>query len=361
MKTKKIIHVDMDAFYASVEQRDNPELRGKPIIVGGSPNSRGVVATASYEARRFGVHSAMPSSHAYRLCPQAIFVKPNFEAYKQVSAQIRDIFRSYTNLVEPLSLDEAYLDVTKNKREIESATYIAEEIRKRIYLTTGLTASAGVSYNKFLAKVASDYKKPNGITVIIPARATMFIDQLPIGKFFGIGEKTEAKMKKLGIHTGYDLRKWDIASLARYFGKMGVYFYYIARGIDNRIVSPNRIRKSIGAEHTFPVDINNYDEILSHLQEIAVEVEHRMVKSNTRGKTITLKVRYANFQRITRSRSIRTAMNNSKKLYEITSELLAHTDVGNRAVRLLGIQVSMLDGKRQKNKKPMQLELPFAV
>ncbi|MCH8496286.1 MAG: DNA polymerase IV, partial [Balneolales bacterium] len=251
---KKIIHVDMDAFYASVEQRDDPSLVGRPVIVGGSPQSRGVVATCSYEARKFGVHSAMPTSQAYRLCPDGAFVYPRFDVYKEVSLQIRAIFDDYTDLVEPLSLDEAYLDVTVNKKENPSATLIAREIQSRVFDEVGLTCSAGVAANKFLAKVASGYKKPSGITVITPEKAEAFINQLPIGKFHGVGAATEKKMLELGIANGADLRERDEVDLVRHFGKSGHFYYRIAHGIDERDVKPNRIRKSVGAENTYSED-----------------------------------------------------------------------------------------------------------
>ncbi|CAB1061728.1 DNA polymerase IV (EC [Olavius sp. associated proteobacterium Delta 1] len=260
---RKIIHLDMDAFYASVEQRDTPELKGKPVIVGGDPNHRGVVAACSYEARKFGIHSAMASSTAYKLCPDAIFIRPRFDVYKAVSSEIREIFHEYTNLVEPLSLDEAFLDVTENFKEMVSATLIAKEIKNQIYSRTGrLTASAGVSFNKFLAKVASDINKPDGITVVTPEMAASFIDRLPIRKFFGVGKVTEEKMIGFGIKTGADLKKYKKEKLIQIFGKSGNYFYNIAHGKDDRPVEPNRIRKSIGKETTLPEDIDDTDQML---------------------------------------------------------------------------------------------------
>lgn len=260
---RKIIHIDMDAFYASVEQRDNPQLRGKPIVVGGNPDSRGVVATCSYEARRFGIHSAMSCARAYRLCPQVVFVRPRFDAYQKVSQQIREIFFRYTDLVEPLSLDEAYLDVTTNKPGIQSATWVAQNICNEIRQKTSLTASAGVSYNKFLAKIASDVKKPNGLTVVTPEEAESFIAQLLIRRFHGVGRVTEKKMQKLGILTGADLRQHSLAELNKNFGKAGQYYFNIARGIDLRPVMPNRIRKSIGKETTLSEDITDIAQMLT--------------------------------------------------------------------------------------------------
>src|SRR5437870_4342678 len=286
---RKIIHIDMDAFYASVEQRDDPELRGKPVAVGGS-RERGVVAAASYEARAFGVHSAMPSITAKRKCPDLIFVKPRFDAYKAISLQIREIFAGYTPIIEPLSLDEAYLDVTENLKGIPSATQIAEEIRAKIRAEIELTASAGVSYNKFLAKLASDHRKPDGLFVITPKMGPSFVETLPVRKFHGVGPATAKKMELLGIKTGLDLRAQTLDFLQQRFGKAGSYYYWVARGIDERPVRADRIRKSIGAENTFPDDLFSYEPARDALQEII-------------GRTVTLKVKFANFQVITRSRT----------------------------------------------------------
>jgi len=272
MNSRKIIHIDMDAFYASVEQRDHPQLRGKPVIVGGDPGSRGVVATCSYEARRFGIHSAMSSARAYRLCPQAIFVRPRFDVYRAVSAQIREIFHQHTDLVEPLSLDEAYLDVTENKQQIASATWVAREILQQIYKQTALTASAGVSYNKFLAKLASDIDKPAGLTVVTPEQAEAFIGQLPVRRFHGIGRVTEKKLLARGIASGADLRRCSLAELEHLFGSAGQYFYDIARGIDTRPVVPNRVRKSIGKETTLAEDCASVDQMLTILGGLADKV-----------------------------------------------------------------------------------------
>ncbi len=300
--SRKIIHVDMDAFYASVEQRDNPELRGKPVAVGGS-RERGVVAAASYEARKFGVHSAMPSVTAKRKCPDLIFVKPRFDAYKAISLQIREVFAEYTPIIEPLSLDEAYLDVTENIKGIISATEIAEEIRARIHAETELTASAGVSYNKFLAKLASDHRKPDGLFVITPDMGPEFVETLPVRKFHGVGPATAKKMVRLGIETGLDLRVQRLAFLQQHFGKAGSYYYWAARGVDERPVRPDRIRKSVGAENTFPADLFTYEAARDALREIVGKVWAYCESSGIRGRTVTLKVKFANFQQITRSRT----------------------------------------------------------
>jgi len=301
---RKIIHIDMDAFYASIEQRDQPELRGKPVILRGKPDSRGVVATCSYEARKFGIHSAMSSSRAYKLCPQAVFQRPRFEVYKSVSEQIRVIFHEFTDLVEPLSLDEAYLDVTENKKNIRSATLIAEDIRQRIFQETGLTASAGVSFNKFLAKVASDINKPDGTKVITPKQADEFIAKLAISKFFGIGKVTAEKMKKIGINTGSDLRKLSKERLVSLFGKNGLYYFNISHGRDDRPVCTEWIRKSLGKEITLDKDITDLTRILEILEDLANQVEVLLKRNQLQGKTITLKVKYFDFTSITRSKTI---------------------------------------------------------
>src|SRR6266498_679955 len=298
--SRKIIHVDMDAFYASVEQRDNPELRGKPVAVGGSL-ARGVVAASSYEARKFGVHSAMPSLIAKRKCPDLIFVKPRFDAYKAISLQIREIFADYTAVIEPLSLDEAYLDVTENLKGIISATRIAEEIRARIRAETELTASAGVSYNKFLAKLASDYRKPDGLFVITPSMGPEFVERLPVGKFHGIGPATTARMNAHGIHTGADLREQSLDFLQRHFGKAGAFYYWISRGVDERPVRADRVRKSVGAETTFFSDLFALGEARDALKPIIEKVWHHCEATGTWGRTVTLKVKYADFHQITRS------------------------------------------------------------
>ncbi len=360
---RKIIHVDMDAFYASVEQRDHPELQGRPVIVGGSPQSRGVVAACSYEARKYGIHSAMPAARAYSLCPQAVFLKPRFQTYKQVSAQIRDIFFEYTDLVEPLSLDEAFLDVTVNKKETPSATQIAKEILSKIHSrTNGLTASAGVSFNKFLAKVASDVNKPNGLTVIPPQKAATFIDQLPIGKFFGVGRVTEKKMLKLGINTGADLKRLSRNNLLQLFGKSGGYFYDIAHCKDERPVVTHWIRKSIGKEITLREDIDDTNVMLSILEELAHQVADIMQRDHRQGHTVTLKIKYFNFKCITRSITLTPAISEADEIMSHIQNLLENTDAGVQKVRLLGISISNfgdLEDRRQGYYK--QLPLPFEV
>lgn len=355
---RKIIHVDMDAFYASVEQRDFPEYRNKPLIVGGSPQGRGVVAAASYEVRKFGVHSAMPAARAAKLCPHAIFVKPRFEVYKEASNQIRSIFFEYTDLVEPLSLDEAYLDVTENHKQVPSATLIAYRIKKQIKKETELTASAGVSFNKFLAKIASDLDKPDGLSVITPEQAEEFIEQLAIEKFFGVGKATQRKMDSLGIRTGADLKAWDEVDLVKQFGKSGHHYYRIVRGIDNRPVKPNRTRKSIGKERTFSEDISDLDWIRNFLAELAEKISESMEKLNASGKTITLKVRYKNFETVTRSHTLHHYTNRTEELAEVAIRLLEETETGAREVRLLGISVSSLN-LRKGGVIGEQLEIPF--
>jgi len=354
---RKIIHIDMDAFYASVEQRDFPEYRGKPVVVGGSPEGRGVVAAASYEVRKFGVHSAMPAAKAIRLCPQAIFVKPRFEVYREVSEQIREIFFQFTDLVEPLSLDEAYLDVTENHINLPSATLIAKEIRKRIKEKTRLNASAGVSFNKFLAKVASDINKPNGMAVITPEKAEAFLEELPIGEFYGIGSATEEKMKSLGIYTGKELKEWEEIDLVERFGKTGRYYYRIVRGMDHREVKPHRIRKSIGKERTFSEDVEDLNWIHNFLDELAEKVSASMKKKQAAGKTVTLKVRYADFETLTRSTSFSHYIDNAEDIAETAKLLLEQTEVGNRKVRLLGITLSNLNLSEEGRFE--QLNIPF--
>lgn len=355
MNQRKIIHIDMDAFYASVEQRDQPELRGKPVAVGGS-GKRGVVASASYEARRYGVRSAMPSVTALRKCPDLIFVKSRFDVYRAVSQQIRDIFLDYTDLVEPLSLDEAYLDVTENKRGINSGTIIAEEIRKRIQEETGLTASAGVSFNKFLAKIASDINKPNGIKVITPPEAPAFLDALPIEKFHGIGKVTAQKMKKLGIHTGADLKTWTEIELVRRFGKVGRHYFRIVRADDQREVNPNRIRKSIGAERTFREDLVQVEDMKEKLTHIAGIVFEYMKKSDNFGRTVTIKIKSADFVISTRSKSFAIEVTELDDLVAIAHELLESNQEEIDKVRLLGVSVSNL---QKENTVGIQLKFDF--
>lgn len=349
----------MDAFYASVEQRDNAELRGKPVAVGGSPDRRGVVAAASYEARKFGVRSAMSSAMAIRRCPGLIFVKPRFDVYKRVSASIREIFFEYTDLVEPLSLDEAFLDVTENKKHIEKATRIALEIRQKIRESTSLTASAGVAPNKFLAKIASDLNKPDGLAVITPEEAEAFIEQLPVGKFFGIGRATEKKMKELGIHNGADLKTWSEPDLIRHFGKAGLFYYRISRGMDDRPVKPDRIRKSVGAENTFDNDVLDTDWMKNYLNELAAEVARRTNKAGAKGRTVTLKVKYHDFETVTRSVTLDRFTDDPLQIGHCAAALIESTEVGIRPVRLLGITLSNLDLDEPELKTGKQLSFRF--
>jgi len=359
---RKIIHVDMDAFYASVEQRDEPSYRGKPIVVGGSPDKRGAVAAASYEARKFGIHSAMPSRVALKKCPDVIFVKPRFEVYRAVSEQIREIFSRYTELIEPLALDEAYLDVTINKTAMSSATLIAKEIKECIFRETNLTASAGVSINKFLAKVASGMNKPDGLFLISPEEAEAFVEALPIEKFHGIGTVTAAKMHKLGIADGADLKRWSEEDLVKRFGKSGYFYYKIARSQDDRPVNPNRIRKSVGAEKTFEQDLDDFALMKAELAAIARKLKERLDVKNTSGRTITLKVRYANFQLATRSHTLLYATNDESKILCLAQELLFSTvNLSEQKVRLLGISVSNLDGTDREIPVYEQLSLDLEI
>jgi DNA polymerase-4 len=338
---KKIIHIDMDAFYASVEQRDNPEYRGKPIVVGGRPEGRGgVVATASYEARKFGIRSAMPSKKALELCPDAIFVYPRFAAYKEVSKKIRSIFYKYTDLVEPLSLDEAYLDVTTDKLNIGSAMEIARLIKQEIFTETGLTASAGVSSSKFVAKVASDLNKPDGLTFIGPSRIEQFMEMLPVEKFFGVGKVTAAKMKGMGLHTGADLKKLSEDELVQHFGKSGHYYYKLVRGIDNREVQPHRETKSLGAEDTFSYDLTTYDETCEEIDKIATIVAERLAKYQLKGRTVTLKIKYHNFRQITRNFSFPGPVSDRDTIASTAKKLMRAVFRDEDRIRLLGITLS---------------------
>jgi DNA polymerase-4 len=340
-RPRKIIHVDMDAFYASVEQRDNPHLRGKPVAVGGS-RERGVVAAASYEARKFGIRSAMPSVTARRKCPDLIFVKPRFDIYKEVSLQVRAIFAQHTAIVEPLSLDEAYLDVTESLQGIVSATEIAERIRAKIRAETQLTASAGVSYNKFLAKLASDYHKPDGLFVITPAMGPSFVESLPVQRFHGVGPATAAKMNELGIFTALDLRAKDEGFLLKHFGKAGRHFYCICRGIDHRPVLPNRIRKSVGAENTFSRDLTGLDDMRAELGPLVDKVWAYCDSTGVHGRTVTLKVKFADFRIITRSRSRLVPISDRSTLAAMSAELLAALFPMRKGVRLIGVSLSSL-------------------
>lgn len=355
--TRKIIHVDMDAFYASVEQLDNPELKGKPIAVGGN-EIRGVVSAASYEARKFGVYSALSGKLAAKRCPELIFVKPRYDRYKQISKQIRSIFYKYTDLVEPLSLDEAYLDVTINKKNISSASKIARLIREEIYETLGLTASAGISVNKFIAKIASDYNKPNGQKTITPEEVQEFIDLLPIKKFYGIGKKTYEKMYHLGIFTGKDLRDKSETFLFQNFGNSGLHYYALARGIHNSEVKPNRTPKSVGAERTFEINISSVLLIEDELIKIAEEVSRRLNKSNLKGKTITLKIKYSDFTVQTRSHSLPHYISDSTIILNESKNLLNQEKLNN-SVRLVGIQISNLNTKNEDKPKYIQLKFNF--
>lgn len=340
-RVRKIIHVDMDAFYASVEQRDNPDLRGRPVAVGGG-EARGVVAAASYEARRFGVHSAMASVTAKRKCPELIFVKPRFDVYKAISQQIRQIFAEYTPLIEPLSLDEAYLDVSENLKGMDVATEIADEIRSKIRSATGLTASAGVSYNKFLAKIASDQRKPDGLFVIPPRHGPAFVEALPVKAFHGVGPATAQKMLRLGIETGADLKAKPLALLQQHFGKAGPYFYGIARGIDMRPVKPDRIRKSVGAEDTFSTDIDQLSQALENLAPLVDKVWSYCRSNGLSGRTVTVKIKYADFRQVTRSRSMPLPIASAVELAGICQVILGQEFPAAKGVRLLGVTLSSL-------------------
>ncbi len=348
----------MDAFYAAIEQRDTPSLRGKPVIVGGDPDRRGVVSTCSYEARKFGVHSAMPSKTAVRLCPDGVFLYPRFEAYSKASKQIMEIFAGFTDLVEPLSLDEAFLDVTENKMNIPSATIIAGKIKQRIFDVTGLTASAGVSYNKFLAKTASEINKPDGIAVITPAKALKFLETLPIGKFYGIGKVSEKRMNSLGITNGLELKATPLEKLVKHFGKTGKFYYDIVRGIDDRPVEPLRERKSYGREITLDEDL--LDPVLIHsiLKDIASELEDSLQRKNIRGRTITLKIKYHDFRQVTRSETIDDFTNSADDIFNNVMKLIQFTEAGVKKVRLLGISLSHLNTSSDYIDPDIQLTLP---
>jgi len=339
---RKIIHVDMDAFFASVEQRDDPALRGRPVAVGHAA-SRGVVAAASYEARKFGVRSAMPSSTALRRCPELIFTPPRFEVYRAVSAQIHAVFADYTDLVEPLSLDEAYLDVTANRRGVATATATAEEIRARILEATGLTASAGISYNKFLAKLASDQRKPNGQFVVPPGRGEAFVQDMPVKRFHGVGPVTAEKMARLGIETGEDLRRQSLAFLQHHFGKSGPWYYSIARGEDDRPVNPERERKSSGSETTFARDLAEPGAIEAGVEEMADEVWAWCEKAGSLGRTVTVKVKWADFQQSTRSRSFAEPVASKARLREVSRLLVRSLYPPTKGIRLVGVTISNLE------------------
>jgi len=330
----------MDAYYASIEQRDHPQYRGKPIAVGGSPEGRGVVATASYEARKFGVRSAMSSKTALRLCPDVIFVHPRFDVYKQVSSQIRSIFQRYTDQIEPLSIDEAYLDVTVDKLNIGSAIEIATRIKKEIREELGLTASAGVSINKFVAKIASDMKKPDGLTFIGPSKIASFMEQLPVEKFFGVGKVTAEKMNRLGLFTGADVKKLSESELTRHFGKSGKFYFKIVRGEDDREVVPYRESKSIGAEDTFPHDLTELNDMLAQLDRIAALVADRLNNKRLNGRTVTLKIKYHDFKTITRRITLESPVGNATALAALEKQMMIENEFIGMKVRLLGISVS---------------------
>lgn len=353
---RKIIHIDMDAFYASVEQMDHPELKGKPIAVGGS-EVRGVVSAASYEARKFGVRSAMSGVQAKRNCPDLIFVRPRFDRYKEISKKIRAIFHEYTDLVEPLSLDEAYLDVTQNKKGNPSATLIAQEIRMRIFEQTGLTASAGISINKFVAKIASDYNKPNGQKTVNPDEVEAFLEQLDIKKFYGIGKVTTERMYHLGIFTGKDLKSKSAAFLEEHFSKSGLHYYNIVRGIHNSQVKPNRTAKSVAAEHTFNENLTSEIFMLERLDQIATELEKRLKKHNISGKTVTLKIKYSDFTTQTRSKTLPYFISDKGLLLEAAKELLFQERL-KESVRLLGISLNNLNTEIKKT-VVVQLQFEF--
>lgn len=351
---RKIIHVDMDAFYASVEQLDNPELRGKPIAVGGSEN-RGVVSAASYEARKFGVRSALSGVLARKYCPELIFVRPRFDRYKEISEKIRKIFHEFTDLVEPLSLDEAYLDVTINKKGNPSATLIAKEIRERILAETGLTASAGISVNKFVAKIASDINKPNGQKTVGPDEVVPFLEKLPIKKFYGVGKVTTERMYQLGIFTGLDLKEKSLEFLESHFGKSGRYYYYAVRGIHTSEVKPSRVTKSVAAEHTFNENLSSEIYMQEQLQAIAEQLSKRLKRYNVAGKTVTLKIKYSDFTLQTRSKTLPYFISDKGLILETATELL-YQERMKESVRLLGISLSNLN---TEEKKTVVVQLKF--
>jgi DNA polymerase IV len=355
---RKIIHVDMDAFFASVEQRDQPRYRGQPLVVGGSPDQRGVVAAASYEARQYGIHSAMPSRTAVQRCPHLIFVRPRFHVYQEISEKIREIFHRFTDLVEPLSLDEAYLDVTENKFSMPSATLIAKEIKKCIFEETQLTASAGVSINKFLAKTASAVNKPNGLFLIPPDQAATYVEKLAIEKFYGVGQVTAEKMRNAGVYTGADLKQWSEVDLVKRFGKVGSFYFHIVRGHDDRPVVPNRIRKSLGAEESFAEDLIDRHSIISALEEIAETLKRRVDSSETSGRTLTLKVKYGDYQQVTRSRTLSASIQSIDEIMNVALQLLDSTEIEHRHVRLLGLALSNLDCEREEEDY-VQLTIDF--
>ena len=354
---RKIIHIDMDAFFASVEQLDNPELRGKPIAVGGAEN-RGVVAAASYEARKFGVRSAISGVLAKKNCPELIFVRPRFERYKEISKKIQAIFKEYTDLVEPLSLDEAYLDVTINKKGNTSASLLAEEIRKRIFEEVGLTASAGISINKFVAKIASDYNKPNGQKTVNPDEVEAFLEKLPIAKFYGVGKVTTEKMYQLGIFTGKDLKTKSLDYLEKHFGKAGAFYFNVVRGIHRSEVKTNRISKSVAAEHTFETNLSSEVFMIEKLESIALQLENRLKKNTLSGKTVSLKIKYSDFSQQTRSKTLPYFITDKGLILETVKELLYQEELKD-SVRLLGISMSNLNTEIKKKVVSIQLKFSF--
>jgi len=354
---RKIIHIDMDAFYASVEQRDFPEFRGKALAVGGSPSGRGVVATASYEARKFGVKSAMSSRMALQLCPHLLFTRPGFDVYKEVSNYIRSIFHRYTDLIEPLSLDEAYLDVTEDKLNIGSAIEIARQIKQAIHDELQLTASAGVSVNKFVAKIASDFQKPDGLTFIGPSKVTKFLEALPIHKFFGVGKVTAKKMNQMGVHIGADLKRFSEIEIQQHFGKSGKFFYQMVRGMDERPVRPNRISKSVGSEDTFESDLTDPELMKVEIARLAERVFARLERGEKFGKTVTLKIKYADFSQITRSKTGLISLSKLHEIQDYAYELLEKVDMQDKRVRLLGVTVSNFQCEQHDTPEYVQLSL----
>ncbi len=348
-KIRKIIHVDMDAFFAAVYIRDHPEVKGKPVICGGPANSRGVVSTCNYKAREYGIHSAMPSFKAHKLCPHGIFVKPNFDAIREVSEIVRKIFYEYSELVEPVSIDEAYIDVTENKKDIASATQIAIEIRRKIFNKTRLTASAGVSYNKFLAKIASDMNKPDGLMVVTPLKAKQVLEELPIGKFHGIGKVSEKKMNMLGIITGKDLKELTLKELMKHFGKVGSYYYNIVRGFDNREVTTERIRKSLGHECTFAKDISDVNKMVDILIKLGDKISKQMQEREFKAKTLTLKIKYANFDLVSRSKTLDIPFDKDNVINNLGRKMLLKTLGPKCKIRLLGLSVSNLVWENDKS------------
>lgn len=355
---RKIIHIDMDAFFASVEQRDNPDLRGKPVAVG-SAHKRGVVAAASYEARKFGVRSAMPSMKAIKRCPSLIFVKGRMDVYKSVSNQIHEIFRRYTDIIEPLSLDEAFLDVTNNKKGIELAVDIALAIKKEIFDELNLIASAGVSYNKFLAKIASDYRKPNGLCTIHPSQAQDFINNLPIESFWGVGPVTAKRMHKIGIFKGRDLAQWSKVGLVQHFGKVGNLYFDFARGIDHREVEQERVRKSVGCETTLDRDISTKSAVVIELYHVCLELVERIKRQQFQGFTLTLKVKFHDFTQITRSVTVQKELREKRVILALAKELISEVDYSSKPIRLLGLSVSNPQGGEADSTKYVQLRLHF--